>query len=265
MKVFISADIEGITGVTAWSETELGQAEHEAAREQMTAEVAAACESALYAGATEIWVKDSHDSARNLIAARLPKEVRLVRGWSGHPYMMLQGLDNTFQAVLLVGYHAGAGTGCSPLEHTLSGEVWKIRLNGRSMSEFYIDACTAAYINVPLVFISGDQGICDEAAQLNGHIKTVAVKQGIGNATVNLHPEVAVSRIRDGVAEALSADLNLCRITLPEKFTLQIEYRRQANAHKWSYYPGAQRIDPTTIQLETSDYFEVLRLLNLAV
>lgn len=265
MKVFISADIEGVTGVTDWSETELGKAEHETAREQMTAEVAAACESALYAGASEIWVKDSHDSARNLIASRLPREVRLVRGWSGHPYMMLQGLDSTFHAVLLVGYHAGAGTGGSPLEHTLSGEVWQIRLNGRGMSEFYIDACTSAYLHVPLVFISGDQGICDEAAQLNQHIKTVAVKQGIGSATVNLHPEVAVSRIREGVERALSADLSLCRIALPEKFTLHIEFRRQANAHKWSYYPGVQRIDPTTIQLETEDYFDVLRLLNLAV
>jgi D-amino peptidase len=264
MKVFISADIEGITGVTDWNETELGHAEYEAARQQMTAEVAAACEGALYAGASEVWVKDSHDSARNLIAARLPKETRLVRGWSGHPFMMLQGLDDTFQAVMQVGYHSGAGAGRSPLEHTLTGNVWRIHLNGRSVSEFYIDACTAAYVGVPLVFISGDQGICDEAGTLNPHITTVAVKQGIGNATVSIHPDVAVSRIRDGVAQALSGELNLCRLNLPGKFTLQIEYRRQAHATQWSYFPGVQRVDATTIQLETTDYFDVLRLLSFA-
>ena len=264
MKVFLSADIEGVTGVTDWTETELGQGEYAAAREQMTAEVAAACEGALYAGASEVWVKDSHDTARNLIAGRLPKETRLIRGWSDHPFMTMQELDDSFQAVALVGYHSGAGAGCSSLEHTYSGNIWKITLNGRSVSEFYMDACTAAYVKVPLVFISGDQGICDEAAALNPHITTVAVKQGIGGSTVNLHPQVAVSRIRDGVAEALSKDLSLCRLALPEHFTLQIQYRRQALAYKWSFFPGVRLVDATTIQLETDNYFDVMRLITFA-
>ncbi len=265
MKVFISADIEGITGVTNWTETELGQGEYEAAREQMTAEVAAACEGALNAGASEVWVKDSHDSARNLIAARLPQETRLIRGWSDHPFMTMQELDRTFQAVVLVGYHSGAGAGCSPLEHTYSGNVGKITLNGRSVSEFYMDACTAAYVNVPLVFISGDQGICDEARQLNRHITTVAVKQGIGGSTINIHPGLAAKRIREGVTEALSGDLNLCHTSLPASFTLQIQYRRQALAYKWGFFPGVRQIDATTIELQTDNYFEVMRLITFAV
>jgi D-amino peptidase len=265
MKVFISADIEGVTGVTNWTETELGQGEYEAAREQMTAEVAAACEGALNAGASEVWVKDSHDSARNLIAARLPQETRLIRGWSDHPFMTMQELDRTFQAVVLGGYHAGAGAGCSPLEHTYSGNVGKITLNGRSVSEFYMDACTAAYVNVPLVFISGDQGICDEATQLNRHITTVAVKQGIGGSTVNIHPEAAAKLIRERVAEALSGDLNLCRTSLPASFTLQIQYRRQALAYKWGFFPGVRQLDATTIELQTDNYFDVMRLITFAV
>jgi D-amino peptidase len=198
MKVFISADIEGITGVTDWTETELGQGEYEAARQQMTAEVAAACEGALYAGASEVWVQDSHDSARKLIASQLPQGTKLARGWSGQPFITLQAMDSTFKALLLVGYHSGAGAGRSPLEHTYSGNVWTITLNGRSVSEFYMDACTAAYLKAPLVFISGDQGVCDVAGWLIPSIKTVAVKQGIGGATINLQPGLAVSRIRDG-------------------------------------------------------------------
>ena len=74
MKIYISADIEGVTGVTHWDETDLGKGESSLFREQMTAEVVAACEGALQAGATEIWVKDAHDSARNIIASRLPHE-----------------------------------------------------------------------------------------------------------------------------------------------------------------------------------------------
>jgi D-amino peptidase len=265
MKVFFSADIEGVTGVTDWTETELGQGEFGAAREQMTAEVAAACEGALYAGASEVWVKDSHDSARNLIATRLPQETRLIRGWSDHPFMTLQELDQTFQAVVLVGYHSGAGAGCSPLEHTYSGNVARIELNGRSVSEFYMDACTAAYVGVPLVFISGDQGICDEAVALNGNIKTVAVKQGVGGSTINIHPALAVTRIRDGVAEALSGERERCRMSLPDHFTLNIQYRRQALAYKWGFFPGVQQIDATTIRLETDNYFDVMRLITFAV
>src|SRR5512136_2420739 len=129
MKIYISADIEGVTGVTHWDETDLGKAESSLFREQMTAEVAAACEGALQAGATEIWVKDAHDSARNIIAAKLPQEVRLSRGWSSHPFAMVQELDETFQAVMMIGYHSRAAGGTSPLAHTMTGSFAHILLN----------------------------------------------------------------------------------------------------------------------------------------
>ena len=117
MKVYISADIEGITGTTHWDETDKAKADYTEFRQQMTAEVAAACEGALKAGVNEIWVKDAHDSARNIIAAQLPPETRLNRGWSGHPYFMMDRLDSTFQAVVMIGYHSRAGSGASPLAH----------------------------------------------------------------------------------------------------------------------------------------------------
>ena len=93
MKIFISADIEGVTGVTHREETDLSKPEYALPREQMTAEVVAACEGAFEAGATEIWVKDAHDSGRNIIASKLPQEVRLIRGWAPDPLMMMQELN----------------------------------------------------------------------------------------------------------------------------------------------------------------------------
>src|SRR5512136_751367 len=98
MKIFITADIEGITGAAHWDETDKKQADYSELREQMTAEVSAACQGALNAGATEIWVKDAHWSARNILAAKLPRQVRLIREWSGHPFSMMQEIDETFQA-----------------------------------------------------------------------------------------------------------------------------------------------------------------------
>lgn len=265
MKIFISADIEGVTNVTNWDETNLSHPEFVAARQQMTAEVAAACEGAILAGAAELYVKDAHGSGRNLIAAKLPKEVRLQRSWSGHPYSMLQGLDKTFDAVLLVGYHSGAGFGKSPLEHTFTGKSTSIKLNNLAVSECLIGAYTAAYLNIPLVFVSGDKGLCEQVTTINPRIQTVAVKEGVGDATINIHPDLAITRIREGVKQAVSGNISQCKISLPEHFSLEIRYRSFADAYENSFYPGAKQIDTFSIQYECDDYFDILRILSFVI
>jgi D-amino peptidase len=265
MKIYISADIEGVTGVTHWDETELSHAEHTAAREQMTNEVVAACEGALQAGATEILVKDSHDTARNLIATRLPQEARLIRGWSGHPFQTLTQLDKTFKAVLLIGYHSGAGFGKSPLEHTWSGNLMCVKLNGQYISEFSLDALTGTYIGAPVVFVSGDQGLCTHVAETNPNIQTVAVKEGIGEATVNIHPDLAVRYIRTGVSQALQGNFERYFIPIPKLFTLEMRYRKHSRAYQMGFFPGARQVDTFTVQFETDDYFDLLRFFMFAI
>jgi D-amino peptidase len=264
MKIFISADIEGVTGTTHWDETELDKAEYASAREQMTAEVAAACEGALQAGATEIWVKDAHDSARNLIASKLPHEARLVRGWAPDPLMMMQELDETFQAAALIGYHSRAGANTSPLSHTMTGAWVRISVNGCDVSEFLLNTYTAAMLKVPVVFVSGDKGLCAEVAGLNPAIGTVAVKEGIGNSTINIHPELATNLIRSGVAKALKSDRSKCQMRLPEHFAVDIQFKDHTKAHVYSFYPGAKLKDPVTVHFEHAVYYEVLRFLFFA-
>jgi D-amino peptidase len=265
MKVYISADIEGVTGTTHWDEASKSKPDYREFQEQMTAEVAAACEGALRAGATEILVKDAHASARNILAAKLPREARLVRGWSGHPFSMVQYLDETFAALLLVGYHSSAGANANPLAHTISGRVARIRINGRSASEMLLHTYAAALVNVPLVFISGDAGICEEALSLNAHITTTAVKQGVGDSTLSIHPHLAVDQIREGAQRALEGEVSRCRLQLPERFSVEIKYRNHAQAYSSSFYPGASQTSPHAIQYETDDYFEVLRLISFVV
>lgn len=265
MKVYISADIEGVTGTTHWDETELAKADYAPFREQMTAEVVSACEGAIQAGATEIWVKDAHDSARNILPAKLPHEARLIRGWGMSPLMMVQELDETFQALLLIGYHSRAGAASSPLAHTMTGSFRHIRLNDRYASEFLIHAYAAASLGVPVALVSGDKGLCDEVLDVNPHIATVAVKEGIGNSTVNIHPGLAVDRIRHGAAQALHDDLSRARIALPDHFVLELAYRDHAKAYTFGFYPGARQVDALTVRLETDDYFDVLRALMFAM
>jgi len=264
VKVYISADIEGVTGVTHWDETELHKEDSKAAREQMTAEVVAACEVALQAGAAEVWVKDSHDTGRNIIASKLPQAARLIRGWTGHPFAMVQELDNSFSAVIMIGYHSRAGAATNPLAHTMSGSLAQMTINERPVSEFIIHSYVAAYLKIPVVFLSGDRGLCDEARQLVPNIGAVAVKEGIGEATVNIHPELAVARIREGVAKALVDDVLRCLMPLPPHFALQIGYRDHARAHRAGFYPGARQLDPTTVEFGHESYFEVLRFMLFA-
>ncbi len=264
MKLYISADIEGVTGVTSWDETEIGKPGYERARERMTEEVVAACDGAGAAGVDEIWVKDAHDRARNLVGERLPRTIRWIRGWSGHPLVMMQEVDPSFDAAMAIGYHARAGAGASPLEHSFTPRVAEIRLNDRPRSEFAFAAYSAALHGVPMVLVAGDEGVCAEASELCPAIAAVPVKRGVGGSTISLHPEVACDRIRSAAETALE-DPSACRIQLPDRFALEIVYREQADAYAGSFYPGATLSGPNSVRYEATDLFEILRALKFLV
>ena len=93
-------------------------------------------------------------------AERLPAEAHLIRGWSEHPFGMLQELDASFDAVAMVGWHGTATHPGNPLTHTLTGTYAKVTLNGESCSEYLLHAHIAAPTGTPAVFLSGDTGIC---------------------------------------------------------------------------------------------------------
>ena len=265
MKIFISADIEGVTGCTVWDETEKGKDGYEYFARQMTREVKAACEGANAAGAKEIMVNDAHDSGRNIDHNLLPKNTKLVRGWSGGLYSMVQELDDSFDALMFIGYHSAANKDTNPLSHTMSTFLDYIKINDQIASEFLIHSYIAAYLGVPVVFLSGDKGLCQVAKNLNENIETVAVKEGKGNSTINIHPELALDQIMEGVKKALLKDKFLCKIELPKEFNIEIRYRQHKDAYKRSYYPGVTKIDEHTINYKSNDYMEVLRLMNYLI
>lgn len=262
MKVYLSVDIEGAAGITHWDEARKTHADYPEFREEMTREAVAACEGAIAAGAREILIKDAHGSGRNIIAARLPECARIVRGWSGHPLSMVQELDATFDAVLFIGYHSRAGAETNPLAHTLTTGVAAIKLNGAAVSEFVLHTYAAAMFDVPAVFVSGDQGLCDDVAAFNPKTKTLAVSQGIGPSTVSMAPQLAQRLIREGVTAALQGDLRAAKLQLPQSFTLDVIYVGPTQAYKASWYPGARHVGGQTVRLETGEFFEVLRALQ---
>jgi D-amino peptidase len=255
MKVYISVDIEGITGVTSWTETELGNHEHRLAADQMTKETIAACEGAIAMGAKEILIKDAHDSARNIDFTKIPKCAKISRGWTNTPESMVAGLDETFDAAIFIGYHSGAGFAGNPLSHTMSLSTNYIKINGDLASEFVIHSYLAAKYGVPVVFLSGDKELCESAKKFNKGIETLAVKEGVGGATISINPELSCHLIKEGVTKALK-HVSACKIQVPDRFEVEISYKDHTKAKKASYFPGVTQTGPYSVKYTAKDIDE---------
>ena len=264
-KLFISADIEGTCGIASWKETEKNHPDYARFACRMTQEVAAACLGALEGGVDQVLVRDAHDSAMNIDSALLPREAQLIRGWGRDPLCMMSGLDDSFHGVVLTGYHDAAGTDSNPLSHTMSTSLVWLTLNGELLSEGIISAYTAAYCKVPVLAVSGDAGICARMKALIPNCAAVALNEGIGNRVTSMHPEAAQEQIREAVRQACLADREQFMLSLPDKFTLDVRYQRHEKAYASSFYPGVERLDSHTLRYESSDWYEVLRMMHFCL
>lgn len=258
-KIFLSADIEGTCGIIHWDETEKTKADYAPYARQMTREVAAACEGALAGGADEILVKDAHDSARNIEAEQLPRRTLLLRGWAQDLCSMMVGLTAAHEGAIFTGYHSAAGIDGNPLSHTMNTRnVW-VKINGELASELHINALYAATLGVPILMVAGDKALCDWIKSVNPNVLTVPVKEGIGRASLSIHPDEAVELIRAAAEKAMTLDPAQCMFPCPEHFTAEICFREHASARNARLYPGVVQTDARTVKFESDDYTEVLR------
>ena len=259
LKVFISVDMEGITGVVTSEECSRTGQDYNYFRKIMTQETNAAINGAAAAGATEIWVRDSHGSARNIIPGELSQKAILIRDWSGGPKGMMEGIDETFDAVLFIGYHAKAGTPDAIIEHTSSGIVTDMAVNGTSLPEAGYNALIAGHYNVPVIFLAGDRAICEQAKKLFGQIETVAVKDAIGAATVSLHPYVAHEKIRDGVQKALKNLATYKPFKMTPPYTLVLKLKTETQVYNGAFYPGAKRTGDWELTYKSDSIMDIIK------
>lgn len=259
MKIYISADVEGVTGVSTW--TEAADDASEMARLQLTKEVVAACEGALQMGVDEIVVKDAHGNGKNIIPHMLPKQVKLISGWSNHPFNMVEGLDESFDGVVFIGYHSDALSNGSNLAHTLSPtRIRGIWINEQPASEWTIYTYCAHMLKVPVIMVSGDGALIRKVRQMDAQIATVAVQEGFGGATISIHPEVATQRIEKAVMQGIT-NLGKYMIQEEETYTLKVAFTQHQDAYKYSFYPGAWQVDEYTIGYSSTNYMDLLTLL----
>jgi D-amino peptidase len=255
MKVFITVDLEGISGVYAEAQTDLEGRGYKAARELMRADLDAALEGCFGGGATEIVVNDSHDLGSNLSFGGLPSGVTLVSG-SPSSLSMVTGLDATCEAMLCVGYHARAGTAAAVLEHTYSYKVFSARVDGEEVGEIGLNAAVAGHFGVPLVFVSGDDKTAAEAGALVPGVRTAIVKTGdYRTSALLLAPDVAHGRIQSGVTAALRAPRPALVDWRGKR--LEVTFTRTSFADLAAGSPGAKRLDGRTVAIDGADYLAV--------
>lgn len=261
--MYISADMEGVVGVVTGDQLGPSGFEYQRFREFMTAEVNAAIAAARAAGATEILVSDSHGNGENLLIEKLPPDIQLVRSWP-RPLQMMEGIDESFDAVLFIGYHASTDNPRGVRAHTISSaNLTGIRLNGRPMSESGISAAIAGHFGVPVVMLSGDDAIAAEATALLGPIETAVTKWSLGfHSARTLMPEASYALIGEKVEAALGRLGDFLPFRLEGPVTLEIAFKNYMPAEVLAYLPNVDRVDSHTIRFVGRDMTEVSRFLQ---
>src|SRR2546426_10173196 len=205
MKLFLSTDFEGTSGIVAWEQIIEGSAEYEQGRRLLTDEVNAVINGAAEGGATEFVVNDSHHYMRNLHPQDLLGEATLITG-RHKPLYMMEGIDASFDGICFVSYHGSIGAEHAVLSHTYNpGAIWEVRINGEVVGESGINALVAAHYGVPIIFVSGDEATVQEAERVAPNAEKVVVKQSLGRfAAAHVHPTVACQLLREGAARAVN-------------------------------------------------------------
>jgi D-amino peptidase len=261
-KVYISADMEGISGISASDQLSASGAEYNRSRRMMAEDVNAAIRGARRGGATEIVVNDSHGSMRNLRLEDLDPEVRLI----SHSFKrsgMMEGLDESFDAAIFIGYHAKAGSPSGVFAHTGSGVVRDVRVNGTSLGEGGLNTMVAAWYGVPVVLVTGDDVAVRQVAETARGARTVAVKRAINPRAVELRPFAVVHR---EIEEAAYEGVRDAKKIAPQRATtyqVEVQFNNIAIPEVAQNLPQMSRPAPDTIAFTADSMPKAYTLIRL--
>lgn len=257
-KILIVADMEGLTGVVTDAQLGPGGFEYERFRQYMTNEVNAAIDSARAAGATEFVVSDSHGNGQNLLIDQLPSDVTVIRSWP-RPLSMMAGIDDTFDGVIFIGYHASTGNTRGVRAHTMSSaNITGLRLNGIEMTEGSMNAAIAGHFGVPVIMVSGDDVAVAENQVLIGNIEGAVVKWASGfHSARTLTPEAGVEEIRTRTASAISRIGAFQPYVLETPITLELSLKHYRPVELLGYLPNVEKVNSHTIRYVGQNMIEI--------
>ena len=263
MKIYISVDMEGVVGAVTANQLTPAGFEYERFREFMTQEANTAIEAAFAAGATEVTVSDSHGNAENLLIEKLPKNVLLVRGFP-RPLEMMQGIDETFDGAIFIGYHASTTNPQGVRAHTFSSaRLADVRLNDVSMSEGSFNAAIAGHFNVPVIMVSGDDAAVKEVTAAVGDIEGAVVKWNYGfHSAKTMMPDAAYALIREKVKNAVGRIKDFRPYKVKEPVRLDVRFKNYRPSEVLSYLPIVERTDAHSIRFVGKDMIEVSKFME---
>ncbi|WP_432946192.1 M55 family metallopeptidase [Kribbella sp. CA-253562] len=260
MRVYISADMEGITGLVDAEDVQPPGRDYERGRGLMTEDVNAAVRGAYAAGASLVLVNDAHGPMRNLLPDLLDPRALLIKG-RPKPMGMIEGLTAEYDAVVCVGFHSRAGV-LGVLSHSFMGhEIEDIWLDDRVTGEIGMLHTAAGALGVPVAALTGDNTACAEAVAWDARVRAYPVKQAKDRFAAQLVP-VAESRagIEQTVHEAL---LDLPSVPTESKTRrLTVRWQSASVAAHLQAIPGVQKTDDRTVTTE-GDMLHLYRLFNL--
>lgn len=262
MRTYISADMEGVAGVTSLTQTVAGQAGYDRACLLMTEEVNAAASGAFEAGSTDVLVSDSHGLFDNILHKALDPRVRVVAG-RPRAQCMAHGIEEDHHVALFVGYHAAAGTH-GVLSHSFSSEILQLRVNGKTTSEAMVNGWYAASKGVPVGLVTGDDATCiaARASFVDVEVAQVKLAHGFTSAT-SLHPTEACDLIRARSRAAVERAGRLSPATVPDLFDIEIDTQIPEAADLLSLMPGVHRIAHGTVASRLLDLDGLLSAISV--
>ncbi len=266
MKIYISADMEGVVG--AVTNEQLGPQGFEYARfrEFMTQEVNAAIEGALAGGAAQIVVSDSHGNGQNLLLEKLPSDILVVRAWP-RPLMMMQGIDETFDGAIFIGYHTATTNTQGVRAHTISSaRLADVRLKGISVSEAGLNAAIAGHFNVPVIMVSGDDAVVKETRDLLGDVEGAVVKWASGfHSAKTIMPTASYALIKEKARQAVRRIKDFKPYKLAAPIQLDVRFKNYRPSEVLSYLSIVERTDAHSIRFTGKDMIEVSKFLEFIV
>jgi D-amino peptidase len=261
-KVYISVDGEGISGVNGGDQTSAGQPESGGARLRMVADANAASRGAFAGGATEVVVNDSRGCERDLLPEHLDPRARLI-SHSFKRHGMMEGLDETFDSALFVGYHAKADAPRGLFAHTGSGVVRDVQLNGTSVGEGGMNAAMAAWYGVAVVLVTGDDAAVDEVRALVPGVTTVAVKRAINTRAVELLPLAEARRLIEAGAQSAVAAAKKPAVDRRGPYRVTMRFRDVTIPEVASAFRVVERPAPDTLSFSRDTMPDAYRLVRV--
>jgi len=258
MKIYILADMEGISGLRVMSQVQSDSSEFAEGRNLMIDEVNVAIDAAFAAGATEVIAADTHGAGVQFRMAEMDPRAICERPNAGR---MMPSLDETFAGVILLGHHAHAGTLNGFLDHTMSSMSWfEYRLNGQVLGEIGIEAAYAGHYGVPVIVVSGDEAAANEAKELLGDVECAVVKWGVGRNVAKCLPRPqAYGNIRDAIARALASPSRFKPFMPDLPATIELTFYRSDMADDLARNAGNERVDARTIRRKINSLLDVVR------